>query len=311
MLLSTSSSRATGAGAGILYLLVLIGLFSITVEVIARAAFSRISRIQQRITTEYQAARRLRPVAAEDKPTLLLTGNSLLLEGLDLPKAQVALASRYRVSRFVIEQTQYLDWYFGIRRLLNEGARPSILVMTLPTGHLISSGTRGEYFARYQMQAGDIVEVTHAAKLDLTTASNYWFAHWSEWLGSKAEIHKWFLAHALGNLDALASRVTNQGDPLPPDPAIEAILTPRFRAAKAVCERAGVRFAVLLPSVLDSHEKIKGVIWAGRSAGVPILVPYAPAELAKGYYRDGFHLNSAGEELFTARFCDRLLAAPW
>ena len=113
-----------------------------------------------------------------------INGNSLLLEGLDLPRAQQALASRYSVSRFVVEQTQYLDWYYGIRRLLAEGARPSILVMTLPTGHLISDGTRGEYFAHYQMQAGDIVEVARAANLDMTTASNFWFANWSEWLGA-------------------------------------------------------------------------------------------------------------------------------
>jgi hypothetical protein len=313
MLLSISNSKASGtsARAGIFYLLLALTLFSIALELAANVAFARISRIQGRIVAEYQAAHRLRPMSAEGKPTLLLVGNSLLLEGLDLPKTQAAVRSRYDVSRLVVEQTQYLDWFFGIRRLLNEGARPSIVMLTLPTGHLISTATRGEYFARYQMQARDILEVAQASHLDTTTASNYWFAHFSGWLGSKAEIRKWFLAHALGNLDALASRVTNRADPLPPDEAIEAILLPRFQAAKAVCDRAGARFAVMLPPVLDSHEKIQGVISACRRAGIHILVPYTPGELTGDYYRDGFHLNAAGEDLFTTRVCRLLPASNW
>lgn len=173
MLLSTSSSKITTPRAGIVYLLAGLAIFSIAVEVVATLAFAHVSRIQNRIITEYHAAQRVRSVGADGKPTMLLVGNSLLLEGLDLPKTQTALAPRYNVSRFVIEQTQYLDWLFGTRRLLSEGARPAILVLTLPTGHLISSGTRGEYFARYQMQAGDIVEVVQSSRLDRTTASNF------------------------------------------------------------------------------------------------------------------------------------------
>jgi lysophospholipase L1-like esterase len=116
-----------------------------------------------------------------------------------------------------------------------------------------------------------------------------------------------FLALALGNLDALASRVTNRNDSIPSDEAIEAILVPRLQALKAVCQQYGVRLIVLLPAVLDSHEKTKGALAACRRQGIPALLPYVPGELQAAYFRDGFHLNAAGEELFTARFCGRLL----
>lgn len=307
MLLSTSSSKGAGSRAGIIYLLAGLAIFSIAIELGANVAFARVSRIQKRILGEYHAAQRVQQLSADGKPTLLLTGNSLLLEGLDLPKTQATLAPRYSVSRFVVEQTEYLDWFFGTRRLLAEGARPAILVLTLPTGHLISSGTRGEYFARHQMQAGDIVEVAQASRLDMTTASNFWFAHFSEWLGSKAEIRKVFLAQALGNLDALASRVTNRNDSIPSDEAIEGILAPRLQALKAVCESYGVRLVLMLPALLDAQEKVNGVTAACRRNRISVLQPYLPGELTSAYFRDGFHLNAAGENLFTARFCNRLL----
>jgi hypothetical protein len=60
--------------------------------VVATLAFAHVSRIQNRIITEYHAAQRVRSVGADGKPTMLLVGNSLLLEGLDLPKTQAALA---------------------------------------------------------------------------------------------------------------------------------------------------------------------------------------------------------------------------
>ena len=78
-----------------------------------------------------------------------------------------------------------------------------------------------------------------------------------------------------------------------------------------MCDQFAVKFAVMLPPVLDRHQKTNAVIAACRRAGVPILIPYASGELNETFYRDGFHLNAAGEQLFTARFCDQVLASGW
>ncbi len=296
-----------GTRTGIIVLLALLSLFAVTVEVGANLGFSRMSRIQNRIVTEYHAAQHLRPVAPDGKPTMLLAGNSLLLKGVDLAKAKADLAPHYTVSRFVIEQTLYYDWFFGIRRLLEEGSRPSVIVLSLPPVHFVSAAVRGEYFARYQMRARDIVEVAQDFHLDMTTASNFLAAHFSEWFGTKSEIRKFFLLHSLGNLDALTSRITNRSAPLPSDDEIEQIVAPRLRAVKTICDGYGVKLVVLLPPDVQTDGKVKGVIAAGRSVGVPVLMPYSPGELSAKFFSDGFHLNAEGAELFTERL-DRELA---
>lgn len=103
----------------------------------------------------------------------------MVLEPLDekfAPHLHDNLASGYEVSRLGIEQTHYLDWYFGLRRLLEEGLRPSLIVLSLATDQLASSFTLGEEFAHRQMSTQDFPLAIQETKLDRTTASTYLFA---------------------------------------------------------------------------------------------------------------------------------------
>ena len=158
---AATQSRATRA---LIWLLCILALLYGLVELAAGVGFPRISRIQRRITGEYRQARTLGPVQ-NGKPTLLLLGNSLLLEGLNYPKLRAGLAPEYEVSRFIVEQTQYFDWLFGLKRLFREGSRPRIVLLCLSTNHLLSPAVRGEYFAHFQMAAGDS-SVTISSILD-------------------------------------------------------------------------------------------------------------------------------------------------
>ena len=49
---------------------------------------------------------------------------------------------------------------------------------------------------------------------------------------------------------------------------------------------------------------------AGRAAGMPVLIPVAPGELGPSYFKDGFHLNQRGAEIFTARLVEALKGIP-
>src|SRR6185295_4653700 len=77
----------------------------------ARLGFSRISKLHHRIMTEQQAALAIRPAPSGSPPTLLVVGNSLLLEGLDFPRFTKEVSPRFQASRFVVEGTAYNDWY--------------------------------------------------------------------------------------------------------------------------------------------------------------------------------------------------------
>src|SRR5271168_369303 len=93
-------------------------------EAATRVGFTRVSAIESRTYTEYRGA-----LAVRGSKSVLLLGNSLLLEGVDLDRLRALLQPEMTPRRFVIEQTNFPDWYYGIRRLLAEGSRPDRIVL--------------------------------------------------------------------------------------------------------------------------------------------------------------------------------------
>jgi len=201
MLSSTSNSKNIGqrvqaapdvamsAKTGIMLLLAGLALIYMALEVLSPKILARFSRIENRINHELAQAKQLNALN-DGHPTVLLVGNSLLNEGVQLDSLRADLAPDYAVSRLVIEQTHYLDWYFGLRRLLAEGSHPSVIVLTLDPSQLASGFTLGESFARRQMSIRDLPQVVRDAGLDRTTASTYFLAHWSNWLGDKGYVRQ-------------------------------------------------------------------------------------------------------------------------
>src|SRR4051812_45762801 len=103
------------------------------IEAVARVGFDRMSRIQRRTVDEYQAARTIGHGPATDQKQLLLVGNSLLEEDVRFEDLRAALFPRWNTRRFVAEQTFYIDWYYGMKRLFRVGARPDVVVLMLST----------------------------------------------------------------------------------------------------------------------------------------------------------------------------------
>ena len=123
---STSSSEPlrqqppAGAGAAGVSRQLLLGallVFVLTPALLeggTRFGFLRISTIERRIASEHTAALGLRHEPAQR--SVLLVGNSLLLDDVDLEQLQRLMLKQLRVSRFAIEATWFLDWQYGLRR---------------------------------------------------------------------------------------------------------------------------------------------------------------------------------------------------
>jgi len=270
---------------------------------VARFGFTRLSQIQRRIHREYVAAKEIRPVAADGRPTVLLLGNSLMLAGVDMPALNSLVSDELQPSRYVIENTQFLDWYFALRRLFEEGARPSHIVLGLVTNHLASRAVLGEYFGHYMMDGRDVVAAASAAGLDSTAASNLLFANWSSWLGSKAEMRNWVAGHAIPDTVRLAGYLAPAG----PRQGVRlsdyrGLVGDRLNSLKSLCRAHGAEISILLmPNRQISDADVAVLREAGASAGVQILIPLGMRELPESSYLDGFHLNQGGADLFTHR----------
>ena len=112
-------------------------LLLVAFEAVTRVGFSKISRIESRTFRDHAAALAVRH-QSDSRPSILLLGGSLLLEALDYDRIRAGLQQDAVPTRFVIERTAWLDWFYGIRRLLAEGSRPDRIVLCLDIRQLLS-----------------------------------------------------------------------------------------------------------------------------------------------------------------------------
>ncbi len=274
---------------------------ALAAEGAARLALTRVSRIEGRTAAEYQLARTIGTDACGLRHVLFI-GNSLLDEDIQFDRVRDALATHWDARRFVVEQTYYYDWYFGLRRLLDEGARPDVVIIVLSPRQWIQSRIRGDYSARYLMGTGDLFDVARELGLNATQATNLFAARVSTFWSARAEMRN-FVLHLLmpevGRLMNFSSVI--DGRPLT-DEKVEPIATARIQRLHGIVAGYGGRLVVLVPVLLDSRggNGWIGLTRAARAARVTTLMPAANGSFPRHLYRDaGLHLNPTGATAFT------------
>lgn len=307
MLSSISNSEKTASRRDVILLTGLLAAICVATELVGSFGFVHISRIQRRIDTTYKDALRLRPAASDGRPTLLVAGNSLPLEAVDVPGLEKELSSRWQVSGFFIEQTGSMDWYYGLRKLFHDGARPSAILLGLATTHLSVPAVRGEYFAHFMLLPADAFELSARLQLDRTTSSNYFLASLSGWMGAKSEIRKWLLLRSMPDFDEVAL-LLRPGPPRLPD-RLRGTIAENLQSLNKLCHQYGSRLVIVVPPTLDKRDPYEIDQAAGQDAGVPVLVPVHPGDFAPEDFEDGFHLNATGREKFTRAVASELPGA--
>jgi hypothetical protein len=296
------------ARAGIILLLAGLVIICAGLEFSSPRILARLSRIQRRINGEMANAMQIAPTK-DGHPTLLIVGNSLLNEGVQIDALRNDVAGDYAVSRLVIEQTHYLDWYFGLRRLLDEGSHPSVIILTLDPAQLASTFTLGEAFARRQMSLRDFPLVIRETNLDRTTASTYFFAHFSNWLGDKGFIRQAVTILLVPHFRELGGRIADHGAHITEREQLVGAAQRRLPELAALAREHGVQIVVLFPPALKENYSLD-IQQVGASLDVPVWVPSLPGEFSRDLYMDGYHLNAKGAQIFTERLAQQIRALP-
>jgi hypothetical protein len=267
-------------------------------EALSRYAFPRISQIESRIGSDEREVNSLRTLAPGSPPTLLLVGNSLLLRGLDYPKIRTDMGPDVRVVRFVIENTEYLDWYYGLRHLFKSGVRPSLVVLCLNLGQTVSSKTLGDYSARHLFGVSELLPVARDAGMDSTRTSGLILAHWSAFYASRATIRNFILNKAdppySAAMHALADTAIR---PLPADNELVTEARARLSAIQELCSQYGVPLVLLIPPALGRYNDL--LASAATLQHVNFDYPLPVGTLGPEFFRDGTHLNEKGAAVFT------------
>jgi hypothetical protein len=285
----------------VVVLLAFIAVFVVSIECMARWAFTRISRIEQRVQSQSQAARSIGQNANGSHPrTVLLVGNSLLGAGVETSVLRQAMPPGWKLAPLQVDDTTYMDWYFGLRRLFAEGARPEVVAVMLSPTQAIATSVRGEFFARHLMQTSDIISVTRELSLHRTNASSMLFARMSEFYGVRAEIRNWLLLKIMPGFQSVASLLTRHPR-RPVDDRDVRNAAGRLQEMRELAEHYHVKLIWVLPSLLQTPDGTIGFLDAAKAAQVPVLTPAPSGSLAASNYTDGFHLAPAGAHIYTGK----------
>jgi hypothetical protein len=289
-------------------LLVLCALFCLAAELSARFAFPRISRVEKRIESEKKAALLLSRNTGE--PAVLLVGNSLFEKGINVPVLQQNLTG-YRVRRFAVSNTSFLDWYYGLRRLFSEGSRPQVVVLGLtPRNMTLERRFEGDVSARELLRTEDVRDLGRELQKDNTSLSNLYFSNLSSFYGGRTQFRKWFLMKIMPDVETLASALRPPAAPDPPYSAMLAIGEERLNMLNTLCAEHGAKFIYVAPPVIASgRDGLSALQEAGRRSEVPVLAPILPGELGRQYFADGVHLTDEGALRFTTALSFKLKPA--
>jgi hypothetical protein len=305
---SISASERCAARSPIVALLLFALGVGLGVEGLSVYSLKRFGETERRLERQYPAAMALRSGDARP-PSVLILGNSLMEEGVDVVRLQRALAASLHVEALFLEATAYFDWYYGLRRLFREGARPTVVVLGLAPGHFLESGVRPDYFARALMDRRDLFRVAADVGMDRTATTNLFFASISDFWGHRGVVRTKFLSLLLPDVERLMFSLSRRKAQRVSDLEFVAVAAVRLRAMGALCEAHGAALIALVPPthVLDDGSRL--LKEAGVRARVQVLVPIAPGVLSRQWFRDEAHLNAEGSSFFTDAFAKDLKQA--
>lgn len=275
------------------------------VEGAARFGLERVSRIHRRIMEETAEARDLTQPADGARKRILFVGNSLLLEGVDMEMLKAGLQSKYEAHRYVVEQTYYLDWLYGLRGLFRDGMKADVIVLCLNAPQLTAPAIRGDFSSHMLFDIQDIWPAARDSGADLTKTSGYYLAHYSEFYAMRAELRSVLMFRFAPAVVAMWHDAVTRGAVIPPDDQMVPVMAARFRRMSELCAQYGAGFVFLDPP--DRQAGDIAMLRAGEQSGVRVLRPIPNKSLPLDYYQDGFHLNKKGAALFTAGILDELM----
>jgi hypothetical protein len=252
-----------------------------------------------RVSQQYAEAAQAGPSRPGEPTSVLLLGNSLLLDGVDEQRLQQLTSGSLRIYPIFLEGTGYHDWLYGLRRLFRQGARPEVVVVGLEVNTAFENSVREEYGPMLLFDARDVLELASDLGLSRTEASNLLLAHYSAFWNTRSVFRRRVLRRMVPHFEDLFP-VIQRSKTVPDGLELESLAIPRLRALRELCAAHGARLVLLVPPTPSSQGAVQGIAEAARKAGVAALVPIDPTALAMTYYKpDAIHLNSGGAAVFT------------
>lgn len=253
-----------------------------------------------RVSQQYAEAATARPAAPGEPTTVLMVGNSLLLDGVDVDRLHELTSKDSRIYPVFLQGTGYYDWLYGLRHLFRQGAQPQVVVIGLEMYSALADGV-WDQSPMLLFDPKDILGVASDLRLDHTETSNLLLSHVSTFWGMRSFFRRRILSDLIPHYEDLFPFIRAGDLTTPEGPGVESIITDRLHTLRELCEAHGAKLILLIPPTPSSESAVREMIAAAGKAGIETLVPIDPMALPERfYYADRFHLNPEGAVRFTS-----------
>jgi lysophospholipase L1-like esterase len=258
------------------------------------------SETYARVSRQYAEAVKMRPAKPGEPTSVLIIGNSLLLEGVDVDRLKELTSSQMHIYPIFLEATGYYDWFYGLQRLFREGAKPQVVVLGVGVNSFLANSVRQDYVPLMLFDLRGSVDVASDLKMDRTATSNLMLAHSSVFWDTRTVLRTQILRHAVPHYTELVLLLKPQ-PAIPPPQQFQTTANSRLERLRELCEAHGAKLIILFPPTPSSEDAVWQMTLASWKVGVDTLVPIDPTALSVKYYQpDELHLNSEGAQLFTS-----------
>ena len=286
--------------------------FLIALEGLSAYMLKHHSVTYRRVSQQLNRAVGARPAGTGEPASVVMIGNSLFLDGIQVDRLQELTSERLRIYPIFLEATGYYDWLYGLRRIFRLGARPEVVVVQLEAISLLWNRVRTEYSPMLFFDAPDLVHVSSDLGLGRTAESSLLLAHWSAFSSAHSVIRTQILRHTIPHFSELFVNLLIQARrPTTLRPDTEEIAEARLKTLRDLCDAHRAKLILLAPPVPSSESAVRKLVDIAERIGVATLVPIEPKTLTTRHYEpDVFHLNAEGAALFTsaiARISDQFL----
>ena len=264
------------------------------------------SETYARVSQQYAEAVKMHPAKPGEPTSVLMVGNSLLLEGVDMERLKDLTSRQMHICPIFLEATSYYDWFYGLQRLFRQGARPDVVVLGVGVNSFLANSVRQDYAPMMLFDMRDSFNVSSDLKLDRTATSNLLLAHSSVFWDTRSVLRTQILRHTVPHYRELVLMLKPQPT-IPPSSQFQILADSRLRRLDELCKAHGAKLIILVPPTPSSEDAVRQMTATSQEAGVDALVPIDPATLSARYYKsDELHLNSEGAELFTVALAEFL-----
>lgn len=302
---STSSSNHPAISYAKL-LIAICALLIVTLELLSDYLLKHDSETYARVSRQYAEAIKIRPARLGEPTSVLMVGNSLLLDGVDVDRLKKLTSGQMHIYPVFLEATGYFDWFYALQRMFREGARPQVVVLGLGANDFLAYTVRQDYAPMMFFDMRDSLGVASDLRMDRTATSNLLLAHSSVFWDTRSVLRTQILRHIVPHYRELVLLLKPQPAIAPPL-QFQTIGNSRLEQLRELCEAHGAKLIILLPPTPSSGDAVRQMTIASQKAGVDALVPIDPTTLPAKYYQsDELHLNSEGAALFTTALADFL-----